>query len=71
MTSQQDYNDLISELKHQFNEITMKISKLNILYMMIIVNNYRKNLERELIKQQGIRKHMDKVFSDMWENRYE
>ena len=47
------------------------MSKLNILYMMIIVNNYRKNLERELIKQQGIRKHMDKVFSDMWENRYE
>ncbi len=39
--------------------------------MMVIINNYRKNIEAELIKQQGIRKHMDKVFSDAWSNKYE
>lgn len=47
------------------------MSKLIILYMMIIVNNYRKNVESELIKQQGIRKNLDKMFSDAWSNKYE
>ena len=39
--------------------------------MMVIVNNYRKNIERELVKQTAIRKDLDKMFSDMWDNRYE
>ena len=71
MTSQQDYNDLISELKYQFKGITMKISKISILYMMVIVNNYRKNIERELTKQMAIRKDLYKMFSDDWSNKYE
>ncbi len=49
----------------------MMISKINILYMMVIVNRYRKKIEAELIKQRAIRKDLDKMFSDMWENRYE
>lgn len=51
--------------------VTKMINRLQILYMMIIVNRYRKKVEAELIKQTAIRKDLDKMFSDMWENRYE